>query len=80
MRALHASTPLRKIVPFKLADIGEGIAEVEVLEWFVKEGDTVQQFDKLCEVQSDKATVEITSKFDGVVVKVSRSVSLSLRL
>lgn len=46
--------------PFNLSDIGEGIAEVEVLQWFVNEGDSVEQFDKLCEVQSDKATVEIT--------------------
>ncbi|RLN94047.1 hypothetical protein BBJ28_00019015 [Nothophytophthora sp. Chile5] len=57
-------------IPFKLADIGEGIAEVEVLQWFVKAGDTVQQFQNVCEVQSDKATVEITSRYDGVVAKV----------
>ena len=53
--------------PFLLADIGEGIAEVELLQWFVQPGDTVSQFDRLCEVQSDKATVEITSRYDGVV-------------
>lgn len=50
-----------------LPDIGEGIAEVEVLQWFVKPGDSVEQFDKLCEVQSDKATVEITSPSQGVI-------------
>ena len=53
--------------PFLLADIGEGISEVELLQWFVSPGDTVAQFDRICEVQSDKASVEITSRFDGVI-------------
>ena len=55
---------------FNLADIGEGIAEVEVMQWFVKAGDTVEQFDKLVEVQSDKATVEITSPFVGSITSL----------
>jgi 2-oxoisovalerate dehydrogenase E2 component (dihydrolipoyl transacylase) len=58
------------VVPFKLADIGEGILKVDVLQVFVKEGDIVQEFDKLCEVQSDKATVEITSKVSGTIQKL----------
>lgn len=52
---------------FRLADIGEGITECEVIKWSVKPSSKVTQFDPLCEVQSDKASVEITSPFDGVV-------------
>lgn len=49
----------KSLVPFKLSDIGEGIAEVELLKWFVLEGDEIKSFDRVCEVQSDKATVGI---------------------
>ncbi|XP_043480897.1 lipoamide acyltransferase component of branched-chain alpha-keto acid dehydrogenase complex, mitochondrial [Leptopilina heterotoma] len=59
-----------KIVPYKLTDIGEGIREVTVKEWFVKAGDKVAQFDNICEVQSDKASVTITSRYDGLVKAV----------
>jgi hypothetical protein len=38
---------------------------VEVLSWHVKEGDKIAQFDKLLAVQSDKASVDITSRYDG---------------
>ncbi|XP_026876843.2 lipoamide acyltransferase component of branched-chain alpha-keto acid dehydrogenase complex, mitochondrial-like isoform X2 [Electrophorus electricus] len=44
--------------------------EVTVKEWYVKEGDRVSQFDSICEVQSDKASVTITSRYEGVVRKL----------
>lgn len=55
---------------FKLPDIGEGIVEGEVVKWAVKEGDEVKEDDVLCEVQNDKAVVEIPSPVDGVVKKL----------
>ncbi|XP_040039278.2 lipoamide acyltransferase component of branched-chain alpha-keto acid dehydrogenase complex, mitochondrial [Gasterosteus aculeatus] len=70
-RSLHSSAvSQRPIVSFKLSDIGEGIMEVTVKEWYVKEGDKVSQFDSICEVQSDKASVTITSRYDGVIKKL----------
>ena len=63
-----------KTIPFNLADIGEGIAEVELLQWFINAGDPIRQFDRVCEVQSDKATVEITSRYDGKVLSLSGKV------
>ncbi|XP_065101223.1 lipoamide acyltransferase component of branched-chain alpha-keto acid dehydrogenase complex, mitochondrial [Paramisgurnus dabryanus] len=70
-RFFHTSyVAARPVVQFKLSDIGEGIMEVTVKEWYVKEGDKVSQFDSICEVQSDKASVTITSRYDGIVRKL----------
>jgi hypothetical protein len=70
-----ASTPSSSsLTPFLLADIGEGIAEVELLQWFVQEGDYVNEFDRICEVQSDKATVEITSRYEGYITSLDHTV------
>jgi len=52
---------------FPLPDIGEGVAEGEVVEWKVKEGDAVQEDQVLLEVMTDKATVEISSPVRGTV-------------
>ncbi len=55
---------------FKLPDIGEGIHEGEIVKWFVKAGDKIEEDDVLCEVQNDKAVVEIPSPVAGTVQEV----------
>jgi 2-oxoisovalerate dehydrogenase E2 component (dihydrolipoyl transacylase) len=52
---------------FMLADPGEGTAEIEMVKWHVKPGDTVYQSDLLCEASSDKASLEYKSPWTGVV-------------
>ena len=44
---------------FRLPDIGEGIAEGEIVKWDVKESDTIQEDDTLVEIQNDKSVEEI---------------------
>ncbi len=53
---------------FRLSDIGEGIAEVEMAEWLVKVGDVVREDDVICEITTDKAMVEIPASISGKVV------------
>ncbi len=52
---------------FKLPDLGEGIAEVELVEWLVREGEIVAEDQPLAAVQTDKALVEISSPRAGRV-------------
>ena len=56
---------------FKLPDIGEGLAEGEIVKWLVAVGDTVTEDQPLVEVMTDKATVEIPSPRAGTVVALS---------
>lgn len=68
-----ATTPRRfatKIKPYLLADVGEGITECEIIKWYVQPGAVVQEFDPICEVQSDKASVEITSRYAGKIKRL----------
>ncbi len=52
----------------KMPDIGEGIAEVELVEWHVQVGDSVNEDQVLAEVMTDKATVEIPSPVAGRIL------------
>jgi len=54
----------------RMPDLGEGIAEVELVEWRVKPGDLVAEDQILCDVMTDKATVEIPSSVAGRVVEL----------
>jgi pyruvate dehydrogenase E2 component (dihydrolipoamide acetyltransferase) len=54
---------------FKLPDIGEGMAEGEIVRWLVKEGDVLTQDQPMVEVMTDKATVEIATPRAGRVLE-----------
>ena len=58
----------------KLPDVGEGVAEAEVVEWHVKIGDLVQEDTVLAAVMTDKATVEIPSPVSGQVIWLGAAV------
>jgi 2-oxoisovalerate dehydrogenase E2 component (dihydrolipoyl transacylase) len=59
---------------FRLPDIGEGIAEAEIVAWHVKLGDTVEEDGKLADLMTDKATVEMESPVAGKIVQVAGEV------
>ncbi|HZS76420.1 MAG TPA: dihydrolipoamide acetyltransferase family protein [Ktedonobacteraceae bacterium] len=54
----------------KLADLGEGMHEAEIVEWLVKEGDTVKLDQTVVKVETDKAIVEIPSPVSGRVSQI----------
>ena len=62
----------------KLPDVGEGVAEAEVVEWHVKVGDTVLEDQVLAAVMTDKATVEVPSPVAGTVVALGAEVGATL--
>ncbi len=55
---------------FKLPDLGEGIHEGEILKWFVKPGDVIEEDAPLVEVETDKAAVTIPSPKGGKIVSL----------
>ncbi|MEQ1641653.1 MAG: biotin/lipoyl-containing protein, partial [Novosphingobium sp.] len=56
---------------FNLPDIGEGIAEAEIVAWHVKVGDRIEEDGKIADIMTDKATVEMESPVAGVVLSVA---------
>lgn len=59
------------IFTFNLPDIGEGIAEAEIVAWHVKVGDRISEDQPLADMMTDKATVEMESPVAGIVTKVA---------
>lgn len=59
------------IYTFNLPDIGEGIAEAEIVAWHVKVGDRVEEDDQIADMMTDKATVEMEAPVSGTIVAVA---------
>ena len=62
------------VYQFKLPDIGEGIAEAEIVAWHVKVGDKVEEDQQLADMMTDKATVEMEWPVAGRVIKLAGEV------
>ena len=56
---------------FYLPDIGEGLEDAEIVEWFVRPGDTVERDQALLEVLTDKASSELPSPVAGKVLRLN---------
>ena len=59
---------------FRLPDIGEGIAEAEIVAWHVRVGERVEEDAQLADMMTDKATVEMESPVSGIVVELAGEV------
>lgn len=58
-------------VEFNLPDVGEGLADVEILEWFVKVGDFIEENQPIADVETDKAVVTMPAPATGKVVELA---------
>ena len=61
---------MSQIVDYKLADVGEGIAEAEVIEWLVAVGDVVKEDQPVIVVETDKSQIEIPAPVAGKVIEL----------
>ena len=55
---------------FELPEVGEGVVEAEIVKWLISEGDTVNADQPICEIMTDKATIEISSPKSGLITKL----------
>src|ERR671935_1464345 len=66
--------------PFVLPDLGEGLAEAEIVKVLVQEGDVIREDAPLLEVETDKATVEIPSPMSGRIEKIHVTPNQTVRV
>ncbi|KAL1877761.1 hypothetical protein Plec18167_004730 [Paecilomyces lecythidis] len=69
-RKFHSSPVCSGIRSQVLKDVGEGIMEIQIIQWYVEEGAHVEEWKPLCQYQSDKAVDDITSRYEGVIKKL----------
>jgi pyruvate dehydrogenase E2 component (dihydrolipoamide acetyltransferase) len=65
---------------FKLPDLGSGLKEGEIVSWLVKVGDEVTTDDLLCEVETEKAVIEIPVPYDGTVINLAVEAGESVKV
>ncbi len=58
------------IVEVKIPEIGEGVTEATIVEWFKEVGDSIEEKEILVEIMTDKVNVEIESPASGVVSEI----------
>ena len=61
-------------VNFRLPDIGEGIAEAEIVTWHIQVGDMVEEDQPVADMMTDKATVEMAAPVTGRVIEIAGAV------
>ncbi|KAI5281059.1 hypothetical protein KEM54_003411 [Ascosphaera aggregata] len=69
-RRFHSSPLSRATKSQILKDVGEGISEVQIIQWYVEEGARIEEWSPLCQYQSDKAVDDITSRYEGVIKRL----------
>ena len=65
---------------FRLPDLGSGLKEGEIVNWLVKVGDEVTDEDLLCEVETEKAVIEVPVPFNGTVLSLAAEVGESVKV